>query len=548
MTASWISNNSLVKGLNLIYEMKSGILFSLFLLGAVSVFPQGKVYRYIVTFKDKGDNLEALENPESFLSRRAVERRERQGLEFDSVDLPVCKEYVDRISSSFRVVGKSRWLNAVMIEMSDRAEADALEQLDFVEGTEWVGTYESEDFSGAYCMKDVTGNVTSDVHGVMQDILSVNGITDMHDEGFTGKNMMIAIIDDGFCNVDEIEGGWSDNIIAVKDFVNGCDDKMFLTGGHGTGVFSCMATNLENMYVGSAPDAGYVLLRSENLNAEEPAEQYYWTFAAEYADSIGVDIINTSLGYNTFDSDFESVTKDRLDGSSVMSRAVDIAVSRGMVVVCAAGNEGRLEWKLITVPADAFDVIAVGGLKDGSKSEKAEFSSIGPTADNRVKPDVMAPGTSYYITTGGYVSSGNGTSYASPIFAGGVACLWEAFPDLSSYEIVDMIRKGGSLYSSPTANMGYGVADVFDIYSENKTTGIESNHVQDIVYCDGNILYVSDGEKYPESSVSVYSVDGRMVHSGSFTGNSYDLSFLNNGIYMVYVKSGCVSHILKIVR
>lgn len=527
--------------------MKNVYLLVIFLFVSFSVLSQETKYRYIVTFKDKGNYEEAMKDPHLFLSSRSIDRREKQGLSLDYIDAPLNKDYIDEIAGHFRVVGKSKWLNLVMIETDSRLEDGTYVMPDFVESAELVGTYTEESFSRTYCSKDIQGSTGTNHHGVMHKILSANGIVDMHNAGFRGKGKLIAVIDDGFCNIDDMEGGWEDNIICIKDFVNGCDDMMYQTGGHGTGVLSCMATDLPEKYVGSAPDAEYVLLRSEYLEAEEPAEQYYWTFAAEYADSIGVDIINTSLGYNNFDSEFADFLKEDLDGSSPMSRSVDIAVSRGMVVVCAAGNEGRLEWRLITVPADAFDVLSVGGLANGSLTDKADFSSVGPTADGRVKPDTMAPGISYYVNTGGSVSLGNGTSYASPIFAGGVACLWEALPDLTSYEIVDMIRRGGSLYLSPNDNMGNGVSNLYDIYMENRPSGISGVLSENIRYSN-SCLYIPDFLVNSNVALSVYSPEGVNIHSGIIRETPYDLSFVPSGIYVVSVKSEDCFYTFKILR
>lgn len=524
-------------------------LISFAVLGfvACSAYSQ-EVFRYAVTFMDKGNYSSAIENPSLFLSQRAIERRERQGIAIDSIDAPLNKEYVSEVASCCRITGKSKWLNAVMVEVEDKNDIACIEDLDFVKSVEWVGTYSEETFSEYECDSEVVYDETEERHGVMTGLLAVNGITGLHADGFEGNGKIIAITDDGFCNLDRINGGWTEKIIAVKDFVGGYHHEMYKAGNHGTRVTSCIATNLPNKYVGSAPAANYVLLRTENLSTEQPAEEYYWTFAAEFADSIGADIINVSLGYSNYDSDFRQLTYDDLDASSVISRSADIAVSRGIVVVGSAGNEGNKTWGRICIPADARNIIAVGAL-DGGLNAVAPYSSSGPSADGRVKPDILAPGTVYSINIGGKIYSGNGTSFASPIIAGGIACLWQALPELTANQIVELVREGGENFASPDDRRGYGISNLYDIYLENRQSKIME------IPCKKDKVFFKDGKLYfsekicPETfaEYSVYSIDGKQIFSNRIFGKEQDVSFLPNGYYIIEIRTSGGSESFKII-
>ena len=459
-------------------------LLSLAMLGSVSAYSQ-EMYRYAVTFNDKGDYQSALENPLEFLSQRSVERRQRQGIALDSIDVPLVKEYVDRLSSLYKIVGKSRWLNAVMVEVADKSDIDVLETLYFVKEAEWVGTYLPESFTDYDCETEIEADTSEDSHGVMSELLDVNGIRDLHGIGFDGKGKLIAVTDDGFCNMDRINGGWAGKIVAVKDFIGGHDSEMYKEGNHGTRVTSCIASNF---------------------------------------------------------------THDDLDGSSVISRSADMAVGRGMVVVGSAGNEGNKTWKRICIPADAREIISVGAL-DSGLSVVASYSSSGPSADGRVKPDVLAPGTVYSINIGGKIGSGNGTSFASPIMAGGIACLWQALPELTARDIVELVRKGGADYSSPDNRSGYGISNLYDIYLENAPNSIpEAEFAYGKVFLKNGRLFFSDSLIFePDSEYTIYSIDGKPVYKSKIYNREQDISFLSDGYYVVEVRTDLGSSSFKIV-
>lgn len=253
------------------------------------------------------------------------------------------------------------------------------------------------------------------------------------------------------------------HLLGVRDFVNPASD-IYEEHSHGLSVLSCMATNEPHVMVGTAPEAAYWLLRSEDNDTEQPVEEDNWAAAIEFADSVGVDVVNTSLGYYAFDDSTFNYRYRDLDGrTSVMALSAAHAADKGMLVVCSAGNSGAGTWKKITPPADAENVITVGAID--RKGMNATFSSLGYTADGRVKPDVMAVGLrSSVVGTDGGVSFANGTSFASPIFCGLATCLWQACPWLSVRQLIEVIHQSGDRAQYPDNIFGYGVSDVWKAY------------------------------------------------------------------------------------
>ena len=282
----------------------------------------------------------------------------------------------------------------------------------------------------------------------------------MHDAGFKGKGMTIAVIDAGFNHLPQIEMLNNLDIKGYKGFVYENEDLFNNANQHGLNVLSCIGTNKPMQFVGTAPEAGFWLFGSEDSRSEFPIEEDYWATAIEYADSVGVDVVNTSLGYNNFDKPAKSYTHKDLDGkTALISRAADKASQKGMLVVISAGNSGDSEWRKITPPSDAVNVLTVGAIQQDSSI--VGFSSRGLTADLRIKPDVMALGLgAATIDDKGHVSSKAGTSFSSPIMCGMVACLWQAFPALTNREIVNIVRESSDNFETPDQDYGYGLPDM----------------------------------------------------------------------------------------
>lgn len=417
-------------------------------------------YQFRIQLKNKGETSYSINKPEEFLSKKAIERRKRQHLSIDNSDLPISSDYLSKIEElGFIIVAKSKWLQTISVQCSDSALINQLRNLDFVNGVTLAWKSKDSIPSDTKSTKRRPTTKNKGYYGYASDqITTVNG-QHLHENGYYGENMEIAVIDGGYTNLKEIL--LLDNVFirGSKDFVyHGLD--MFKSTEHGTSTLSTMAGNYPKEYVGTAPHAKYWLLRSEDGQSEYPIEEDYWITAVEYADSVGVDLINTSLGYSRFDSPAESYKYEQLDGkTSLMTRAADIATDKGIFVVVSAGNEGAKTWAKITVPADAKNVLTVGAMTKDSII--ASFSSKGPTYDGRIKPDIVALGSKInVIGSTGEIIINNGTSFSGPVMCGLIACLWQAYPNLTNIELLDIIKKSSSKYNSPGESYGYGVPDM----------------------------------------------------------------------------------------
>lgn len=433
-------------------------------LGVFAQFTPGDTLKYRISLKDKAATEYSLQKPEKYLSEKSIERRKKQGLAIDSTDLPVCKKYIDAIrEKGVHIVVAGKWDNFVTVSCNDSTLIDEIAKLPFVRSTEkvWIGVPQKA------CERDslVDKPVRLDsLYGPAIKQIEMSRANLLHDAGFKGKGMTIAVIDAGFHNADIIEEMKNINILGTRDFVNPTAD-IYAESSHGMSVLSCMAMNQPHLMIGTAPEASYWLLRSEDEYSENLVEQDYWAAAVEFADSVGVDLINTSLGYYAFDDPSKNYRYRDLNGHhALMSRQAAKAADKGMVIVCSAGNSGDGSWKKITPPADAENVITVGAVD--RKGILAPFSSVGNTADGRVKPDVMAIGLgSTVMGTDGNLRRANGTSFSSPIMCGMVACLWQACPQLTAKEVIELVRRSGDRAEFPDNIYGYGIPDLWKAYN-----------------------------------------------------------------------------------
>ena len=443
-------------------------------LGCLFVLSMGqasaeKVYKYRVSLKDKVGTTCSIDKPEEFLSERAIERRNRQQLPIDETDLPVSGKYVDELKATgARLVTTSKWNNTVVLEVSDTLLMDEISKKSFVTGVKkvWVSP-DSIPPRNMKRKKEVKNKVEkTDCHyGNALRQIEIHGGDSLHTAGFAGKGMHVAVIDAGFYNADEIKFFRKMDLLGTRDFVNPNSD-IYAENAHGLMVLSCMAANLPKVFVGTAPEASYWLLRSEDNDSEQPIEEDYWAAAIEFADSVGVDVVNTSLGYYEFDEGFPAYRYRDLDGHySLMSHSASLAADKGIVVVCSAGNSGDDPWKKVTPPGDSENVLTVGAINKNLVN--ARFSSIGNSADGRIKPDVMAVGVNSVVTgTDGSVSKGNGTSFASPIMCGIVTCFWQACPWLTAKKVIEAVRQVGDRVDYPDNIYGYGVPNLWKAYQK----------------------------------------------------------------------------------
>ena len=428
-----------------------------------------KTYKYRIGMIDKEGTGYSIDHPEEFLSVRALERRERQQLPVDSTDLPVSWVYLEGLANQgARIVNTSKWNNTALVEVSDTTAIDRMLALPFVTSARkvWVMP-DSIPPRNENRKKEVTNEVQeqNEYYGSAYQQIHIHGGDSLHAAGFSGQGMHVAVIDAGFYNADHIKFFKQLQLLGTRDFVNPESD-IYAENNHGMMVLSCMAANTPQVFVGTAPNASYWLLRSEDADSEQPVEEDYWAAALEFADSVGVDVVNTSLGYYSFDNATDNYRYRDLDGHrSLMSNTASMAADKGMVVVCSAGNSGRGAWKKITPPGDAEQVITVGALNH--KLINTDFSSIGNTTDGRIKPDVMAIGQRSTVAgNDGTVSRANGTSFASPTLCGVVACFWQACPSLTAKQVVEAVRQAGDRAEYPDNIFGYGIPDLWKAYKE----------------------------------------------------------------------------------
>ena len=438
-------------------------------LGTYAQFTPEDTLKYRISLKDKAATDYSLQKPEMYLSKKSIERRKRQGLEIDSTDLPVCKKYVDAIrKKGVHVLVTGKWDNFVTVSCNDSMLIAEIAGLPFVRSTErvWRGVAKRASERDSLINKPLR---TDSLYGPAITQIKMSHADRLHEAGFKGQGMTIAVIDAGFHNVDKIEAMKNINILGTRDFVNPEAD-IYAESSHGMSVLSCMAMNQPNVMIGTAPEASYWLLRSEDEYSENLVEQDYWAAAIEFADSVGVDLVNTSLGYYSFDDPTKNYRYRDLNGHyALMSREAAKAADKGIVVVCSAGNSGSGSWKKITPPGDAENVITVGAVN--KYGVLAPFSSVGNTADGRVKPDVVAVGLgSDVMGTDGNLRHANGTSFSSPIMCGMVACLWQACPELTAKEIIELVRRSGDRAVFPDNIYGYGIPDLWKAYQSTVNT------------------------------------------------------------------------------
>lgn len=434
-------------------------------------YKDGPAFIYRISLTDKDGTPYSLSHPTRFLSRRAVERRKRQGLTADSTDLPVSPRYIRMVGrEGISIIGKSRWQNTLLIRVKDTTLVEGIRQLPCVKNSKLV--WLSPDsitpdirvkYHDSFQPHD---SVADEIYGTAaEQIYNLKG-DQLHKAGMLGKGMMIAILDGGFKNADRIPELQKIDIKGYYDFVSPADPQLFSETDHGTKVLSIMGTYHPHVFIGTAPKASYWLLRSEDQQTEQEVEEDYWTMAAEFADSVGCDVINSSLGYAEYDHKWMSYKQWQLDGQTAfISRSAAMLARKGIVLCNSAGNSGMGPWKKIGVPADADHILTVGAISDTETNSIAAFSSVGPSQDGRIKPDVVAMGAPTRVISGrGTITSSMGTSFSSPVVCGLVACLWQAMPHKTAEEVIELIRQTGHNHQHPDNIYGYGVPDFWQAY------------------------------------------------------------------------------------
>jgi len=540
-------------------------LVSMFYVSFAQVAPS----RYWVQFTDKNDSPYSINQPEEFLSQRALERRAKYNIAIDELDIPVNQSYINAVANcGAEILNPSKWLNGVTIRTFDETILDDINALEFVSNIrECVDEPMKKEIKDKFYFEnessdkaEFTKGISDNYYGYAYDqINQLNGIA-LHQAGYTGAGVLIGICDGGFAGADNIEvfaaARNEGRLIGTRDFVHGGTD-VYNESSHGTAVWGLIGGKIENTYVGTAPDAMFFLCRTEDVGSENVIEEYNWISGVELLDSIGIDIMNSSLGYITFDDPLMDHTYDEMDGNTcIITKGAEIACSRGILVVNSAGNEGSEynDWRWVGAPADGENVFTVGAVD--ANGTRAYFSSIGPTSDNRIKPDVMAQGQDVYVTGSfdDWFVQGNGTSYSSPVTCGMTACLMQAMPEKKPAEIRDCIRQAGNKANNPDCFYGYGIPDymnALNLLSIDESENLDDSFIKIYPNPSNGVVYVDFGVK-DDKNVQVYNILGKMIYNIDIQNDNTEIQdFLSNlptGTYFVKITSENVNSAVKVIK
>ncbi len=541
--------------------MKSKLILSICLFLCINnAFAQD---RYVIHFANKNNSPYSINNPQQFLSQRAIDRRTKQGIVIDQSDLPVNPSYVTGVAFTGAIVlNTSRWLNTATVQITNPAQLNMISALSYVSSVGNVGRYGhqkngNEKFADEKIQTPVNNNssflrTNNFNYGQATDQTQMISINALHDLGYAGEGMLIALLDGGFMDANimpALDSVFANNqVIATWDFVSN-DVNVYDDNWHGASVFSCIAANVPGEMVGTAPHAQFLLLRSEDVNSEYIIEEYNYASAAEYADSAGADVIHSSLGYTTFDEPSQDHTYADMNGNTAPATiAADLAAKKGIIVTSSAGNEGNSAWNFISVPADGDSVLAVGAVDQ--QAMYSSFSSNGPSADGRIKPDVAAVGggTFLYMPFNPSVVQASGTSFSGPIMAGAAACLWQSWPSKKNMEIVQAIKRSANQYFNPDTLLGYGIPNFNTAYTvlslgEINFPSNESLHIYPNPVLKGNSINAYYFSKSKEKiQIILTDAAGRVILNESTIANagysSIQLPKLNNsGMYFLNIQS-----------
>ncbi|WP_026953830.1 S8 family serine peptidase [Algoriphagus vanfongensis] len=549
-------------------------LFLIFAFLCILISQQGWAQdRYAVYFKYKPQESLSLERPQDFLTSKALERRAREGVSPDSTDLPVTQKYVDELYSlSHYILYQSKWLNASVV-VTDELGAIEMASLPFVDKVELVakgyipspnariGRRIFASTTSKICPPGGENKRELEVKELPSDFQnSLLGIPDMHEEGFRGAGIAIAVFDAGFPGTDESEAlahlFSNDQILATRDFVRPWNPNVYEDNQHGTNVLSLIAADDAEELVSGAPDASYFLAMTEEMATEYLVEEFNWLRAAEYADSLGIDIINSSLGYWDFDDASMNHSLEDLDGqTTIITQAANLASQKGILVVNSVGNYGSRESSL-TAPSDSPLVLAIGSVNQDLTI--SSFSSRGPTGDGRIKPDLVTFGSGVaLIRSNGNVGYANGTSFSAPQITALAAGLWQAKPEWTRAELVQNLLKSASQYDNPDNEMGYGIPNFRDAYYGEILSVEQSGEIQPWKVFPNplreNELKVFFGSGL-SAAYELIEVSGKKIQattlyrSTNTEAYSVTLEGVKPGLYIVQLRDGNLIRQTKLVR
>ena len=534
------------------------IYFIFALLASSFAFAQEDAWVY---FNDKPNADTYLANPLTMLSQRSLDRRIAQGISLDTKDAPIEQSFIDQIAQlgTVEVMAKSKWLNAIHVRGS-QSEINALAAFNFVDYVQFAnpslnpaGRPRRQNASHTTA-KTLDTQVDFPYGNSANQIEMLNGQF-LHQQGYTGQGKIVAVLDAGFPGVNTVQPfkRLRDNnqILGGYNFVDRNED-IYTRSSHGTMVLSTMGGYVQNQLVGTAPDASYYLFITEDINGENPIEESLWVEAAERADSLGVDVVNTSLGYFGYDNPNYSHTYEDMDGQTTFSaRGANIAFTRGMIMVVSAGNSGNSSDPFIATPADAINAFTIGAVD--AFGNYASFSSIGPSFDGRVKPDVDAQGQASVVANpSGAVVTASGTSFSGPIMAGMVASFWQAYPQLTNAQVMQIIRESASLYENPTDEMGYGIPDFMAALNLASLSVDTTNQSKFIVFPNPvqEQISVLLPDNVSQASMTIYNPLGQVVTQKKISPQDrlVNLENLGSGVYLYTLTAGQTTQSGKLIK
>jgi serine protease AprX len=536
------------------------LVYLIILLGLFHPEVKAQSY-YWIGFRDKANSPFSVSSPEKYLSSRSIQRRINQNIPINETDLPVNQSYITSIVNTGAIfIHSSKWLNGITVRLPIDTLVKTISKFGFIKEIRLSKPPETLNKS-AMNKFEIAGTpvyIDSSYYGAsVFQVGMMNGQV-LHNRGFRGEGMVIAVLDAGFYKANSLPALNSlyttKRILGTFDFVN-ASSNFYSEHSHGMMVLSTMGGNIPGKLIGTAPDASYWLLRTEDANSEYPVEEDYWVTGAEYADSVGADIINSSLGYSRFDRSYLDHAFSEMDGKTTrVARGANFAASKGMLVFASAGNEANNSWKKIISPSDGDSVIAVAAVN--RYGIRAAFSSLGPSADKEIKPNLAAMGQSTVLQgTDGLIITASGTSFSSPVLAGMAACLWQAFPEATAYQVKKALIMSGSLYQHPDSLLGCGIPDMrlasALLESFNNTTVDSENRWTVFPNPFGNELFFIPGNPSGSpTTVEIYNNSGILVFKKIFSGDGpYRIKEVGNlpfGIWIMKISSENHSEVHKV--
>jgi hypothetical protein len=511
--------------------MKNSLIVLVCFLGLLA---NAQDFHALVSFTDKPNTVASLTNVQAILTQRAIDRKARHNIPIDDRDMPMNQSYVAQIKSQPGISYKaqSKWFNCVHV-VGTVTDIDALANLSFVFSIDYTDPTKSALRNHEDKFASIV--TTPLVYGTARNQIEMIGLNGLHHTGNAGLGMLIAVTDSGFPNVDVntgfaqlrtnngIAGGW--------DFVDR-DATIYEDHFHGARVLSVMAGNETGNFEGTAPDARYYLFRTEEALQETPAEMSYWVQAAERADSLGVDVINVSLGYLGFDNPAENLEYQDMNGiTAFISQGTNVAFEKGIIVVTSAGNSGNSTvYPYNAAPADALGAFSIGSVT--ATEVKSSFSSIGPTVDGRIRPDIAAQGSATAtINESGNLVSSSGTSFSAPMISGAMACLMQAFPNFTPQQIIDAVRASSNQAATPDNLLGYGIPDFSAAQQTLSSAIVTDQNFTYYVQSKNLFFHTALGDNL--TSFQLYNLQGQLVFVQAETQEGFiDLNHVSSGLYL----------------